>query len=64
MMFMRLTAQDIAEFCNLYRKHYGVELSEAVAREKAERLLQLFKAVWHGKSDERNRQNPASTESN
>ncbi len=47
---MHLTAQDIAEFHNLYRKHYGVELSEAVAREKAEQLLRLVKAVWGSKS--------------
>jgi len=42
---MPLTAQDIAEFRNLYRKHYGVELSEADAREGAGRLLRLVKAV-------------------
>jgi len=47
---MHLTAQDIAEFRNLYRQHYGVELSEAVAREKAEQLLRLVKAVWGSKS--------------
>ena len=42
---MPLTVQDIAEFRNLYRKHYGVELSEADAREGAGRLILLFRAV-------------------
>lgn len=47
---MPLTAQDISEFRALYHKHYGVELNEADAREKAERLLRLVKAVWVVKS--------------
>jgi len=48
---MPLTAQDISEFRALYYKHYGVELNEADAREKAGRLLRLVKAVWGVKPD-------------
>lgn len=36
---LRLTAQDVAAFRELHRRHTGVELSDDQAREYAERLV-------------------------
>ena len=41
----QLTAQDVAEFRELYRKETGTELTEGQAREYAERLLRLVALV-------------------
>jgi hypothetical protein len=37
----RLTAQDVAEFRNLYLAETGLEINEDQAREYAERLIHL-----------------------
>jgi hypothetical protein len=38
---IRLTARDVAEFRDLYRRETGRDISEAQAREYAERLVRL-----------------------
>ena len=43
---MSLTTKDIAEFRALYRKHYGVDLSDADAYDCASRLMRLFKILY------------------
>ncbi len=42
---IRLTAQDVAEFREVYRKETGKELTDDQAREYAERLIQLIAFV-------------------
>lgn len=42
---IRLTAQDVAEFRDLYRKETGNELSDEQAREYAERLVRIVAFV-------------------
>lgn len=40
------SAEEAREFKALYRKVYGVELSDAEATEKATKLLNLFEVIW------------------
>ena len=42
---MPLTVTQVERFKEIYRKEYGVELPEAEARAKAERLIRLFRAI-------------------
>ena len=44
---IQLTAQDVAEFREVYRKETGKELTDDQAREYAERLVQ-FVALFAG----------------
>lgn len=41
-----LPGEAIEEFRAIYKKEYGEELSKEDAREKAERLFRLVKAVY------------------
>jgi hypothetical protein len=43
---MSLSAEQIKAFQDLYRQHFGEELSDADARQKGERLVQLMKIVY------------------
>jgi len=45
-----LPQKAIEEFKKIYQKSYGVELSDEVAADKANRLVNLYKAVY---SDEK-----------
>ena len=45
-----LPKKAIEEFKKIYQKSYGVELSDEVAADKANRLVNLYKAVY---SDEK-----------
>ena len=45
-----LPKKAIEEFKKIYKKSYGVELSDEVAADKANRLVNLYKAVY---SDEK-----------
>jgi len=51
-----LNSDRIASFKALYLKHFGVELSDVDARDAAERLLQLFRAVYFNPIFPENRQ--------
>lgn len=42
---MPLTVTQVERFREIYRKECGVELPEAEARAKAERLMRLFRAI-------------------
>jgi hypothetical protein len=42
---IHLTAQDVAEFREVYRKETGTELTDDEAREYAERLIQVVALV-------------------
>lgn len=41
-----LPPKAIEEFKKIYKKSYGVELSDAEATDKANRLVNLYKAVY------------------
>ena len=43
---MLLSAQQIAEFTNLYRNEFGVELSVAEAQEAGTAILRIVGAVY------------------
>ena len=63
---MRLTATDLAEFKALFHKHYGRDLSDADAYDRASRLLRLCKAVYLVKKTEIKREeicNPGQSQS-
>lgn len=45
-----LPKKAIEEFKKIYKKSYGVELSDEAATDKANRLVNLYKAVY---SDEK-----------
>ena len=47
---MQLSPEDINEFKAIYRKEYGLELSDADAEEKAQHLLRLIRAIVSGLS--------------
>ena len=42
---MHLSDEDLAELQQLYKEHYGVDISKEEAHERGLGLLQLFKAV-------------------
>ena len=52
---MKLSAEDIEEFKTIYRKEYGVELSDSDAEEQAQRLLRFFKAIMRAVSNQQER---------
>jgi aldehyde:ferredoxin oxidoreductase len=41
-----LSAEQIKAFQDLYREKFGEELSEADARQKGERLIQLIRLIY------------------
>ena len=43
---MQLSKKTIKEFREIYKKEFKEEIDEATAREKARRLLNLFKVVY------------------
>lgn len=43
---MKLSAASIREFCRLYKDHFGVELTDREASEKAGSLLRLVRAIY------------------
>lgn len=43
---MQLTKESIKEFQEIYKKEFKEEIDEAMAREKAERLLNLIKIIY------------------
>lgn len=45
-MVARLNQQRIDEFKSIYRRHYGVELDNAEAQEKATAVVEMFRAVY------------------
>lgn len=57
---MPLTVAQVERFKGIYRKEHGVELPDAQARAKAERLMRLFRAICV--SEELQGLPPANTE--
>jgi lincosamide nucleotidyltransferase A/C/D/E len=43
---MALTEKDIIEFKRLYKEHYGEEISDFIAYEAANRLLNMIRAIY------------------
>ena len=43
---MSLSAEQIKAFQNLYREKFGEELSDADARQKGERLVQMIRLIY------------------
>ena len=41
-----VTAQALREFKQIYKEEFGIELSDQVALDKAERFLMLMKAIY------------------
>jgi len=51
---MELTKETIKEFQEIYKKEFGEEINEVVARERARRLLELLKVVYRPLSKHEN----------
>jgi len=41
-----VTAQALQEFKQIYKEEFGIELTDQVALDKAERFLMLMKAIY------------------
>ena len=54
---MMLTRQAVEEFQEIYRRRYGVSLSEADALEMASGLLNLYRSVYVEPNMKRNMKN-------
>jgi len=49
---MSLSKQAIDEFKAIYKKEFKEEISDEDARERAERLIRLYRAVYYPTSDD------------
>ena len=49
---MVLTDEKIKEFQELYKEHFGVEISKEDARENGIKLLRLISIIYRPKPDE------------
>jgi len=52
---MRLSKEAVEEFKDIYYKRFGEKLSDEKAKELAERLVLLYKAVYHPFPEDNNR---------
>ena len=48
---MALSDEKIEEFQNLYKEHFGVEISKEDARENGIKLLRLISILYHPKEN-------------
>ncbi len=54
-----LPKQAIKEFNELYRKKFGIELNDAEANRKANKLINLYKAIYDKPSFDKNKNKKA-----
>jgi len=59
-----LSKNAIKEFQNLYRKEFGIKLSEKEATKRASRLLGLYKAVYSDPSFDKTKKRKARYDTN
>lgn len=59
---MKLTQEQIDQFKELYLKRFGVQLTDAQAREKGVRLILLVKAVYEPANGSRGPLNTQDTQ--
>lgn len=54
---MKLSDKDVEEFQELYKQHYGVEISKQDAYERASRLVRLMEVLSKNEAERKNSEN-------